>query len=154
MATFDQIKEVRLTISDPAGFIDFIEVANQGALPSPHVDQTAYKAADTGTYWWYSGTAYETLDLFVSDGSLSVWIDEFGVSGAVRKAVERIIATLPGRLMIVKNQNGAESTEFIKLLELQKFYRTWLEDLTPPTTVVNTGRWGKSRCDPVAGGNV
>lgn len=154
MATFDQIKEVRLTISDPPGFIDFIEVADFNALPATQVAQTAYKAIDTGTYYDKSTGSWLAERLLVSDADISTWIDAFGVQGAVRKAVERILATLPAHMQIVKNSDGAESTEFLKLLDLQKFYRQWLDDLTPPDQTVNTSRRGKSAAVCIAGGNV
>lgn len=154
MATFDQIKEVRLTISDPPGFIDLLEVATSGSLPVSPIAQTAYMTTDTGTYYDKSSGAWVAVELLVSDSAISGWIDTFGVDGAVRKAYERIIGTLPSRMQMVKNADGAESTEYQKLLDMLKFYRQRLEDLTPAEVAVNTGRWGKSRSVCVAGGNV
>lgn len=158
MATFDQIKQVRLTIQDPAGFINFVEVASQGSLPSPHVNQTAYRTTDTGEYWWYNGAAYAVVNLLVSDADISTWIDlaapNGGVDGAVRKAIERIMMTLPGRMQWVKNADGAESTEYQRLLDVQKFYRQWLADHAPVDSTLNTGLYLRSKTPCVAGGNV
>jgi hypothetical protein len=154
MATFDQLKEVRLTIADPPGFIDFLEVANFAALPVTPVAQTGYKAVDTATYYGHNGTAYVALTLMVSDARISGWIDALGVPGAVRKSIEAIVAQLPAQLQIVKNDSGTESNEFIKLLDLQKFYQNWLKDLTPPDTSVNTGKYFKTVPACIAGGNL
>lgn len=154
MATFDQIKETRLQIADPPGFIDFLEVANFGALPVAPVAQTGYKAVDTATYYGHNGTAYVALTLMVSDARISAWIDALGVPGAVRKSIEAIVAQLPAQLQIVKNDSGTESNEFIKLLDLQKFYRQWLSDLTPEDTAVNTGKYFKTEPACIAGGNL
>lgn len=154
MATFSEIKEVRLTISDPAGFIDFLEVANFAALPGSQVAQTGYKAVDTGTYYDKSSGAWLAETIMVSDADLSAWIDTFGIPGAIRKAIERILATLPAQMQIVRNADGAESTEFLKLLDLQKFYRQWLADLTPTDQTVVTSRFGSARSPVIAGGDV
>lgn len=154
MATFSEIKETRLTIADPPGFIDFLEVVNFAALPGSQIAQTGYKSVDTGTYYDKSSGAWLPENLMVSDPDLSTWIDTFGIQGAVRKAIERIIATLPARMQLVKNTDGAESSEFLKLLDLQKFYRDWLSDLTPPDQTVNTSRMGSARRPCIAGGAV
>lgn len=154
MAAFDEIKEVRLVIADPPGLIDFLEVATFAALPVTPVAQTGYKAVDTSTYYGHNGTSYSALMLMVSDARISAWIDALGVSGAVRKSVEAIAAQLPAQLQIVKNDSGAESTEYVKLLDLQKFYRQWLSDLTPPESTVNTGRYYRTVAPEIAGGNL
>jgi len=154
VATFEQIKDVRFQIADPPGFIDFLEVANFAALPVTPVAQTGYKAVDTATYYGHNGTAYVALTLMVSDARIEGWIDALTVPGAVRKSIEAIVAQLPAQLQIVKNDSGAESNEFIKLLDLQKFYRQWLVDLTPPDTSVNTGKYFKTVPACIAGGNL
>ena len=154
MASFDDIKDTRLQIADPPGFIDFLEVANFAALPVTPVAQTGYKAVDTSTYYGHDGTAYVAQTLMVSDARISAWIDSLGVSGAVRKSIEAIVAQLPAQLQIVKNSSGAESTEFTSLLDRQKFYRQWLSDLTPPETSSNTAKLYKTKAHEIAGGNI
>lgn len=154
MSTFSDIKEVRLTLSEPAGFIDFAEVANFAALPATPVGQTAYRATDTGTYYSKDSGSWVAVQLMVSDTDLGAWFDSFGHDGAVRKAIERILATLPSRLLMVKNSDGAESVEYVKLLDLQKFYRQWLDDLTPKESVASSGRYLKTKAPCVVGGNV
>ncbi len=154
MATFDQIKDVRLQIADPPGFIDFLEVANFAALPVTPVAQTGYKAVDTSTYYGHDGTSYSALSLMVSDSRIGAWVDSFDVAGAVRKSIEAIVAQLPAQLQIVKNASGAESTEFTSLLDRQKFYRQWLADLTPVDSTVSTGKYYKTVAAEIAGGNL
>lgn len=154
MASFADIKETRLTISDPSGFIDFLEVANFAALPVTPVAQTAYKAVDTATYYGKESGAWEALKLRVSDSRISDWIDALGVDGAILKSIQAILSTLPGEMMIVKNTDGAESTEFTKLLDLQKFYQNWLKDLAPVNAASSTGRYFKTKAPCIAGGNL
>ncbi len=154
MASFSDIKETRLTISDPSGFIDFLEVANFAALPVSPVAQTAYKAIDTATYYGHDSGSWEVLKLRVSDSRISDWIDSLGVDGAIIKSIQAILSTLPGEMMIVKNADGAESTEFLKLLDLQKFYQNWLKDLAPVAVSSSTGRYVKTKNPVIAGGNV
>lgn len=159
MASFSEVKEVRLKIADPqpvsgSRFINFIQVANQAALPSPSARQTAYNTLDTGEYWSYGGTAYQSLDLQVSDDSIEEWIDAVGVMGAARKSVEMILAGLPVQFQIVKNDSGTESNEFIKLGELQKFYENLLKMWTPVDSSSNTGKYFKTVPACIAGGNL
>lgn len=154
MATFDDIKEVRLTISEPSGFIDFLTVANFDALPDEPASQTGYKSLDTSTYYGHDGTSYSSVSLMLSDSRIGAWVDIFGVAGAVRKSIEAIVAQLPAQLQIVKNASGAESTEFTSLLDRQKFYRQWLVDLTPVDSTVNTGKYFKTVAAEIAGGNL
>lgn len=154
MATFSDIREVRLTISDPSGFIDFLEVANFAALPGTPVAQTAYKTTDTTTYYGKDSGTWEALKLRVSDSRISGWIDTFGTDGAARKSVEAIIAGLPAEYMMVSNGDGAEKTEFQKLDVVEKFYRNLLAALTPASATSVTGRYVKTKNPVIAGGNV
>jgi len=159
VATFTDLKEVRLTIADPqpisaSRWIDFIEVANFAALPVTPVSQTGYKALDTSTYYGHDGAAYVALPLEVSDSRISGWIDAFGIDGAARKSVENIVAGLPFQFQVVKNASGAESTEYVKLLDLQTFYRKWLSDHTPVDSTVSTGKYFKTVAAEIAGGNL
>ena len=154
MATFAQIKEVRLTIADPPGFIDFQQVANFAALPVSPVAQTSYTELDTGTYWDKTSGSWLAVQLRVSDSRIGTWIDSFGLDGAVRKSIEAVLSMLPGELMIVRNADGAESTEFIKLLDLQTFYQNWLDRLTPEASSLNTGRYMRTKTPRIAAGNV
>ena len=154
MATFDQIKDTRLQIADPPGFIDFSEVANFAALPVTPVAQTGYKAVDTATYYGHNGTAYVAQTLMVSDARISGWIDALTVPGAVRKSIEAIVAQLPAQLQLAKSTSGVESVEFTGLLDRQKFYRQWLSDLTPVDSTVNTGKYFVTVAAEIAGGNL
>ncbi len=154
MATFAEIKETRLTIDDPPGFIDFLEVANFAVLPSSPVAQTAYRAVDTGTYYGHEGTAWEALKLRVSDSSLSAWIDDVGIDGAVQKSYRAIMAKLGSELLIVKNTDGAESTEFVKLTDLYNYYRNLAKDTASAPPDNNAGRFVHTRRPCIAGGNV
>lgn len=123
MASFSDKKEVRLRIQDPADVIDILE-ATPPATPAP---QTAYlyQAA------YYSTTKtsgaslgdYFTLPLLVSDARIEGWIDQKGVDYATKMAIISIIATLSSRFQIVKNTEGADTTEFAKINDLLNFYK-------------------------------
>jgi len=154
MATFAEIKEVRLTIDDPPGFIDLIEVADEAALPGEPVAQTAYKAEDTGTYYASIAAVWTPLLLRISDARLTAWIDTVGVAGAIQKSYIAIMGKLGAELQIVKNADGAESTEFIKLNDLYNYYKKLAADTASSPPENNAGRFAQTKQPCVAGGNI
>lgn len=157
MATFVQIKEVRLSINDPVGpserIVDFLEVATLPSVGSA-VAQTGYKLTTNGTYNIVVDGAFTVIPVQVSDSRIGGWIDTFGVDGAIRKSIQSIIAGLASQLQLVKNSDGAESSEFIKLNDLHKFYRDMLTDLPTETTVTPTGLFMRTKTPCIAGGNL
>jgi len=157
MATFTQIRTVRLTIQDPSGFIDLVSVADPAALPGTSAQQTAYKVVSTGAYVAWNGAAYVPVDLSVSDTSISDWYDASGEFEATRKAYRAIMRGLAARLQVVTLKDGAESTEYIKLNDLYNFYKKTLADYEEENAIEDstaTGVMVETKCVTVAGGNV
>jgi len=157
MATFAQIKEVRLSINDPVGgaerIVDFLEVATLPAVGSA-VAQTGYKLTTNGTYNVVVDGAFTVIPVQVSDSRIGGWIDTFGIDGAIRKSVQAIISGLASQLQLVRNSDGAESSEFIKLNDLHTFYRNMLADLPTESTVTPTGMFMRTVTPVIAGGNL
>jgi hypothetical protein len=158
MATFAQIKSIRLILNDPSGFIDIVSVANTAALPVSPVPQTAYFVVDIATYKMHNGTAYVSLtDMQVSDGRIGEWLDAFGEYGAVVRGYNTIIQRLGQQLQMVKNSDGAESTEYTGIDKMLAYYRSVLADYTKIASSevqMETGRWGKLKAPEIAGGYV
>lgn len=149
MATFAQIKEIRLQIADPAGFIDLQEAVSFPVSPAP---QTGYLI--DGVYY---ETATSVIELQVSDIRLDVWYDSHGTTGAVLRGLRTIIAQLSAKLPIVRSDSGAESTQYTSLVNQYAYYKSRLIDAESQDNKSNnnsTGRWAASATLEVAGGNV
>jgi hypothetical protein len=149
MATFAQIKEVRLQIADPSGFIDLLEASVFPGSPAP---QTAYRIG--GVYY---ETATEYVELQVSDDRISTWYDDYGTTGAVLRGLRAIVAQLGAKLPIVKSDSGAESTEYTSLIDIYAFYRGRLAEAEKEDKKASsntTGRYYASATIEVAGGNI
>lgn len=150
MATFAEIKEVRLRIADPPGFIDLISASS---FPGSPASQTAYLLTD-GAYY---ETATSTVDLAVSDTRISDWFDSYGTTGAVVRALKAIIAQLAAKLPVVRSDSGAESTEYTSLRDQYAFYKGLLADAESEDDSENensSGRWYGFENPEIAGGNV
>lgn len=163
MATFEQIKEVRLRINDPEGYQDFLEVADAASLPADPATYTAYKVLSSGAYVatdLESGATaadYQTLPLRVSDARLSSWIDLYGVDIAECKALQAIVSRIGSELNIKRLDGGAETTEYQSLKDLYGYYRDmWndCKDRVKENTGNSTGRYGTSSQPQIAGGNI
>lgn len=148
MATFNQIKEVRLTIDDPAGYIDLIEAVT---LPSSPAPWTAYKK--DGIYWVTTKTEgadptdYTPVTIRISDARLGSWIDSG--TDAVQQAYKAILAKIGNEMIIVRNDAGAESTQFTALKDLQDYYRGLIA-----SEGASSGAWARSTPPEIAGGNL
>lgn len=157
MATFLDIKAVRLKINDPSGFIDLVSVATALDLPATPAYQTAYKVVSTGAYVSHNGNIYVAVDLFVSDTRISDWIDTYGYTRAVSKSYQAIIDGLGARMMISQAQDGAESTTFTSLDKMYSYYKNILADWDSENAVDasnSTGRVFACVKPEVSGGNL
>jgi hypothetical protein len=157
VATFLQLTEVRLSINDPVGgaerIVDFLEVATLPAVGSA-VAQTSYKLTTNGTYNLVVDGAFTVIPVQVSDSRIGGWIDAFGIDGAIRKSIQAIISGLASQLQLVRNSDGAEESEWIRLNDLHKFYRQLLADLPTQETVSSTGLFMATKTPEIAGGNL
>lgn len=165
MATFEEIKTVRLSISDPIDAINFLEVETKDDLPTAPIPQTIYKAVDTGIYWYTeieenaAPENYLVSELQVNDTRIGSWIDTYGVNKAIRRALNQIIARLGAKIQMVRNSTGSESIEFTGLLESYKFYKSILQDYKDDDDAENgnnSGLFGSVHFHRhrVAGGNI
>lgn len=165
MATFAEIKEVRLRISDPYLFIDMLEVATPASLPMTPAIQTVYKAASDGGYYATVADSpvtvpddYDLQELRISDTRITAWIDYDGVNYATCRALKQIVAQLGVELGGLKRTStGAEDTEFQDIEKLYNYYKGLLDDCREETKKANgnsTGRLGKMSDPEIAGGNL
>lgn len=150
MANFENIKQVRLRIADPANVIELLEV---GTPPDPYLPQTAYKLTTDGQYY-VSGSR---VDLRVADSYLSSMIDSYGVDKAVCMALSLIIANLGNEFIIVKNKSGSDDTELADIISMLNYYKALKKDCNDTLNSNennSTGRFISSKCPEIAGGNV
>lgn len=141
MATFADIKSVRLKIKDPLGYINLIEVSE---LPSIAESQTAYTITDSGVYQKLTGTTWSTLKLEISDASISTYIDLYGVDKAVVKCVQEILMSVGKNMSTIRFNSGTESVEYQTLSSVYAFYKSMLDSLKEDineTAGTNTGRF-------------
>jgi len=163
MSDWDNIKQVREIISDPQDFISLETVVNPAALPAAPEPQTAYRVESTGGYYYTTKTAgatsvdYEFVELLISDAQILSIISTVGITKAPVRALCRIVLKLHSQCNIVKNQNGIESNEYVRLLELYKYYKAIigdLEDIIDEDSGNNTGLVGKSYQPEIGGDNL
>jgi len=163
MATFSQIKEVRLRVDDPAGFQNILELDDSGDLPAVPAPYTAYKLTDTGAYVatdLESGATaanYERQDLRVSDTRISAWIDAYSVDQAECKALSAIATRLGAEVRLRRVTGGSETTEWTALVELYSYYRELSQECKERYKVEqgnSTGRYGTSDQPEIAGGEL
>jgi hypothetical protein len=156
MASYADIAEVRLSINDPVGGARIVSMEQVSDIPDPDdmSPQTAYKSTSDGQYYAKVDGVVTALPVQVSDSRILGWIDDFGIDGAIRRSVQAIIAGLASQLQLVRNSDGAESSEFIKLNDLHTFYRNMLADLPTESAVTPTGMFMRTVTPVVAGGNL
>jgi hypothetical protein len=162
MATRTDIIDLRIQIADPPDVIRIYEVAILSDLPEVPVPQTAYYVAATGLYYQTEKTSdvvpsdYSFIKLQLPDVTLASLIDSLG-DGAKRRALIRIAGRLASQLPIVRNTAGAESTEFLRLLDLYKYYKSLAEDAAEEEAEdggTSTSRILRIRRPRIAGGNL
>ena len=163
MATWTEIKAVRLAIHDPSLVIDLETVATVDLRPAVPDRQTAYRVELTGTYfiaeWTSPGVLlqYVELELRLSDSRITAWIDEYGENDARCYALRDITRTLWHETSLQKTTTGAESSEFAALLDVYKFYRGLAADCQKETRVAASNSTGKiytTEQSEIAGGNL
>ncbi len=163
MATREQIFEIRLRISDPPGFISFLEIALLESLPAVPANQTCYYVDETLNYYSTEKTSgalpanYTVEALRVSDTRLSNWIDLYGLDGATCQAIKAIISQIGQELQIKKNATGADSVEYQALADTIAFYKDLLSlcsEQKKSNANNNSGKMGGSAAPVIAGGDL
>ena len=165
MATFSEIKEVRLAIHDPQGdprFIDFLEVATLPVNPSVPAYQTGYKLTTDSVYYSTEkeaptvSTDYSKEELYTSDATLTIWIDAKGVEYASCQALKSIVATLGQELRLKSTGAGAERTDWNDLQQTYNYYKALLalcKEEYNSSINNNSGTFGQMAQPEIAGGN-
>jgi hypothetical protein len=163
MASFVDIRTVRLAIGDPAGIIAIVQVADPSALPADPDQQTAYMVQSTGRYMVTdkeSGVVaadYHTAELLISDLQISQLITTYDVDKAPCEAYGILASRIGSKLRLVSTKSGAESTQYVALLDAYNYYKHLATDCveTKNANDLNTtGRFGKTRQPQVGGGNL
>lgn len=163
MADQSDIFEVRLKLSDPFGFIAFVEVDDADSLPASPASQTCYLQSDVGEYKSTDLTTnatsddYDTEDLFISDDYLGTLIDDYGTYSATCKALKIAVARLGKEMLVKKNSAGADSTEYQELSAMVAYYQDLLELCSDDKKSANkndSGRWHATKSQEIAGGNL
>ena len=141
MATFADIKSVRLKIKDPLGYINLVEASE---LPATVASQTAYTITDSGVYQKLENATWKTIKLEISDASISTHIDLYGVEKAVVKCVQDMVMALGKQLSVAQFNSGTESVVYQNLTTTYNFYKNMLATLKEDiqvTSGTNTGRF-------------
>lgn len=163
MATIIQIQTLRIEISDPPDVIQILAVATLADLPTEPEPQTAYYITDTKIYVTTEKAAsaipsdYNVTELFLSDARLGILFDSYGADKSIYKAIVLISSKLASKLMTVKNTTGSESIEYIKLLDLYKYYENLVNTFKAEEkekSLNNTGRFCTMKQPEIAGGNL
>jgi len=149
----DDLRSVRIKLSDPAGVIALEEVT---ALPASPAAQTAYLVTSTGVYSVYdSGTAsWEQVDLLISDTVLTTMLATLSVNDTVRRAINIILAGLYSKRQVTRIDSGAESTQYQALSDLINLYtalKAAYKEETAETASANTGRIVQTTRPPIGG---
>lgn len=163
MATFVDIRSVRLAIGDPPGVIALVQVATPGDLPPAPDQQTAYQVQSTGRYVFTEkesgavGDDYSTLELLLSDAQISQLITAHGVDGAPCHAYGMIASRLGSRLRVASMSTGAESTTYTSLRDSYEYYKGLAADCAAAKNAKDlntTGRFGRTHQPHIGGGNL
>ena len=151
MATFAQIKEIRLKLHEPIGFINILEVAT---LPSTGADQTLYTITDSGVYQQWKTSAWKTVKLNISDEQIGLLVDLYGIDKACIRVVQSIINALGQELRIASQNDGVESIQYTSLQTIYDYYKGIKESLKEDIAIdagTNTGRSFHTCSRPVGG---
>ena len=163
MATFEQIKELRLDISDPINVVDLKEVASLSALPADPQSQTAYKVTSSGSYYETDvESSAQTSDynisiIRISDTRLSYWLDNYTYTETKILALKAIISRLGSEYSFVRSQSGAELTEFNRIKDMLDYYKDLLsmaQEENKEDNGTNTGQYAASTQPEIGGGNL
>jgi 4-hydroxyphenylpyruvate dioxygenase-like putative hemolysin len=151
MATFSDVKTIRLKLHDPLGFINFVEVAT---LPVSPANQTAYSITDSGVYQEYKNGTWKTLKIEISDEQIKTYVDLYGVEKATVKVCKDVLIALGKEMRVESIDSGTESVKYQTLSATYSFYKSIIDSLeedVDETAGVNTGVFVRT-CHPPIGG--
>jgi len=153
---FDDIKNVRLSICDPVGYNDFVQVADETELPIENIPpQTAYSIQSLKVYKAYSVEmeSWQIVNTELSDSRITFFIDAYGVDKARWHSLKGILTSLARQISLAKLKSGSDELTFIKLTDLYAFYKSLLDDvmdiINPP---IDAGMWMNTGSPVIGGG--
>ena len=154
---FDDIKNVRLGICDPVGYNDFVQVADEGGLPTENIPpQTAYSITSLKVYKAYSAemVGWQIVRTELSDERIRYFITAHGVDKARWHCLKAILTSVARQISLAKLESGSDRLTFVKLSDLYAFYKGLLDDIMeviePP---IDAGMW-LGTGSPVIGGGM
>jgi len=154
---FDDVKNVRLSICDPVGYNDFIQVANEAELPAENVPpQTAYSITELKLYKAFSAETeeWQIARTELSDERIQFFITAYGVDKARWHCLKAILTSVARQISLARMKSGADELTFVKLSDLYAFYKNLLDDImeviAPP---IGAGMWLNAG-QPVIGGGI
>jgi hypothetical protein len=161
MATFEQIKSIRLMLCDPAGINNILQIADESNLPAAPKKDAAYYSLSSYKYYVTdkeSGAVladYEQPKLYLSDETIGDLYDAHGYDVALVKAARRILPHLFSELKIKRISSGTESTDYVALKEAYEYMKSLINDYADDAGL-GTGQWihSKSVRRHIAGGNL
>jgi len=163
MATFAEIKSIRLQIDDPVGFIDILNVATLALLPAVPPPQTVYLVDEDGSYMATEKVAgaafadYERQELLFSDEALGNLIDLYGVANVLCYVYRQALVKIANRLTVLQVQTGTETVEYVSMTARYRAYKDLLNDCENQAAIVsgtNTGQWLQTNSAEIAGGDL
>lgn len=162
MATWADLKELRLRINDPSGVVALETVATAAALPATGALQTAYRKEDSGEYVIYDADlstsdtpVWAHADLELADDRLDNFIDLYGIDRAAPRAIRLILAAIGKRMGLARAGHGAESMQYQTLSDTYAFYKALAESMDEEAAKdegTSTGRYIFTRRPLVGGG--
>jgi hypothetical protein len=159
--SLEDVKELRLSINDPQGYNDLIEVAEMDDLPAAHQPQTAYYVTAVGGFFatekltGATEADYELVEVFYSNLVYKKLIDTLGLENAICRSFHIISRKLFGQLGLVRSTAGSEVTEYQRLRDVYLYYRDLAADCKKDKDSdagTNTGRIGYTTQPEIAGG--
>jgi hypothetical protein len=162
MATFADIKAIRLILCDPSGVVNIDQVADESSLPANPTKQTAYQSLTSDRYYVTDKDAplptdWEQPKLYLSDATIGDLFDAYGQDDAVIKCARRILPKLFAELKIVRINSGTESTDYVTLKEAYDYMKGLISDYKDEraeNSNTQAGQYGHIRRPHIAGGNL
>lgn len=154
MATFTQIRLVRLKLNEPAGSVDIKSVTS---LPTTPAFKTVYYNSVDQVYYVHNGVSYINADIRIIDELISSWIDEYGEARALVHGWKYLVAQIGEEMRVESDESGADTVKFTSLQTMFNYYKGMIAQATADADAledVSTGTMYKTADPEIAGGLV
>lgn len=162
MATFAEIKAVRLKIADPPDFIDIVSVATTANLPLVTAPQTVYKVLADDSYMYTENLIhaipldYIRCDVLFSDDFIGNIIDNYP-NNIMTKLLRFALIKITNKMEIIRNSTGVEDIQFVSLNERLNAYKKLLQDYEDEEKADsgnNVGQYLRTENPTICGGDI